>query len=224
MGIAINALSIICGTILGSIFKKVIKFTNLTVFAISIMIISMVGFFENIFDVTEVALKSNELLVVIFSLIIGSIIGDALKLDSRLNNISGSFNMGVSGIVDASVFFSIGGMQICGSIILATAGDSSQLIMKSVIDFPFALMYGMSYGVKAALAAIPVMAGQIAIVVITMLCCTFFDETLVRQLCSIGYIILFFSGFNLVVENKYKISSINMIVGIFIVLIFRLWG
>ena len=43
------------------------------------------------------------------------------------------------------------------------------------------------------------------------------------QLCAIGYIILFFSGLNLVSENKCSISPANMIVSIFIVLLFRLW-
>lgn len=65
---------------MGSIFKKSIKSNNFSVMGISIMIISLVGFFENIFDVKEMALKNNELLVLIFSLIVGTMIGDAMQL------------------------------------------------------------------------------------------------------------------------------------------------
>lgn len=223
MGIAVNALSIIAGTILGSLFKKTIKLNNLAIFGIGIIIISMVGFFENIFDVSEMGLKSNELLLVVFSLIIGSITGDLLKLDEKLNNIAGLFKGEVTGLIDASVFFGIGGMQICGAILLATSGDSSQLIIKSLIDFPFAVMYGMSYGKKTALAFIPVMAGQLIIVIISRICYNFFNPSVIHQICAIGYIILFFSGFNLVCDKKCSVSPANMMVSIFIVILFRLW-
>ena len=84
MWILANALSIVSGSFLGGIFKERIRFKNFTVLSISIMIISLVGFFENIFDVSEVELKSGELLVVIFSLIIGTALGDMLKLKRLL--------------------------------------------------------------------------------------------------------------------------------------------
>ena len=51
MGIIINALSIIIGSLVGSVFKERIKFKNFTVFGIAIMMIGIVGFFENIFSI-----------------------------------------------------------------------------------------------------------------------------------------------------------------------------
>ena len=208
---------------LGSLFKKTIRLNNIAIFGVGIMIISIVGFFENIFDVSDMVLKSNEMLIVVFSIITGSVIGDYLKIESRLNNMAGLFKGKITGLIDASVFFGIGGLQICGSIMLATSGDSSQLIMKSLIDFPFALMYGMSYGKGTLFSFIPVMAGQLVIVLISTICYNFFNPSLIHQLCAIGYIILFFSGLNLVGEKKCSISPTNMIVSIFIVLLFRLW-
>ena len=87
MGIVINAFTIITGSFFGSIFKKYVKFKNFTVFSIAIMIISIVGFFENIFGINGMMLKSDDLLVIVFSLIIGTIIGDFIlakyKSDQR---------------------------------------------------------------------------------------------------------------------------------------------
>ena len=141
MGIIFDALSIFVGTFLGSVFKEKVNFKNFAILGISIMIISLVGFIENIFGVEGFALKSHDLLVVVFALIIGTILGDLLKLDSRLSEISDVKHKGLSEFADASIFFGVGGMQICGPVMLATAGDSSQLILKSMIDFPFALMF-----------------------------------------------------------------------------------
>lgn len=227
MGIIMNFLSITTGSLFGNIFKERIKIKNFTVFGIAIMIISIVGFFENIFDVNGMALKSNDLLVVVFALIIGTILGDAIQLETKINNISSYLNDSFTAFIDATIFFGVGGMQICGPIMLATVGDNSQLIIKSLIDFPFALMFGISYGKKVLLSSIPVAVVQVIIVLLTILSKTFFDTTVIKQLCAMGYIILFFSGFNLICESKYKINNVNMIIGIFIILLYnvllKLW-
>lgn len=228
MGIAVNAASIIAGALLGGFFKQRIKFKNFAVLSISIMIISLVGFFENIFDIQEMALKSSDLLAVVFALIIGSVLGDALQLDTRISNLSSLAKDGFSEFMDASIFFGVGGLQICGPILLATLGDNGQLILKSIIDFPFALMFGISYGKKISLSAAPVAIGQVLIFLVAKLSKSVFDAAMVKQLCAMGYIILFFSGFNLICEKKYKINNVNMLIGIFILLIYnavcKLWG
>ena len=125
-------------------------------------------------------------------------------------------------------FFAVGGLQICGPILLATVGDNSQLILKSIIDFPFALMFGITYGKKVILSFIPVASIQVIILLLTILTKEFLDSTVIKQLCAMGYIILFFSGFNLICESKNKINNVNMIIGIFIILIYsvltKVWG
>ena len=185
------------------------------------MIISLVGFFENIFDVQEMTLKSNDLLVVVFALIIGSMLGDVLQMETRISHISSLAKDGFSEFLDATLFFGIGGLQICGPILLATIGDNGQLLLKSVIDFPFALMFGISYGKKISFSAVPVAIGQLLIALIAMLSKAVFDTIMIRQLCAMGYIILFFSGYNLICEKKNKINNVNMLIGIFIILIYN---
>lgn len=221
MGIVLNALSILSGCLLGSIFKEHLKLKNFTVFSISIMIISLVGFFENIFDIKEMALKSNDMLIVVFALIVGSALGDVMHLETKISNISTLANGGFSYFIDATMFFGVGGLQICGPILLATLNDNSQLILKSIIDFPFALMFGISYGKSVSLSAVPVAIGQLAIVLLTRLSKNILDTATIKQLCATGYVILFFSGFNLICERKYKINNMNMIIGIFIILLYN---
>lgn len=226
MGILVNACSIAVGALLGNKFNRRIQFKNLNVLGIAIMIISIVGFIENIFDVQEMLLKSNDLLVVVFALMLGTILGDAVQLEAKLSHVS-NLSRGFSEVVDATIFFGVGGMQICGSIVLATVGDNSQLILKSIVDFPFALMFGMSYGRKVCLSAIPVALGQIFIVLLTVLAKDFLVTSMIKQICAMGYIILFFSGFNLICEKKYKINNMNMLIGIFMILLYhvilKLW-
>lgn len=168
IGILIDALSIITGSFLGGVFKERINFKNFTVLSISIMIISLVGFFENMFDIKGMTLKSNELLIVVFALIISSLIGDAMRLETMLSNISGIFKNN-SVFVDTAIFFGVGGFQICGPLLLAMSGNSEQLILKSAIDFPFAVMFGICYGKKVGLAAVPVAVGHLIVAVLAIM-------------------------------------------------------
>lgn len=78
-------------------------------------------------------------------------------------------------------------MQICGPIIPATVGDSSQLILKSIIDFPFAVMFGISYGKKVAFSSIPVATCQILILTLTIMARDFLTMQVIKQICAMGY-------------------------------------
>ena len=227
MGILADCLSIICGCLLGSIFRQKIVLKKFSVFGISVMLISLVGFFENIFDIENMHLSSNSLMVIVFSLIIGSMIGEAIKLDGRLNSLSDKSSDSYRTFIDATLFFGIGGLQISGPIMLAATNDSSQLLLKSLIDFPFALMFGASYGRITSLSAIPVGAVQFIIYITASFASSFFSSQVINQIGAMGYIVLFFSGFNMLLEQNNKINNTNMIPGIIIILIYnaigRLW-
>lgn len=221
MGIITNALSISLGAILGSFFKGKTVFKNFNVFGIGIMIISIVGFLENIFNVMQMQLSSDDLIVVVFALIFGTALGDMLNIEERLSSISAVGSKSLAAFIDASVFFGVGGLQICGAIMLVARHDSSQLYLKSIVDFPFAVLFGASYGKIVSVSSIPVFAGQILICIITYIAGTFLSGAVITQLCAIGYIILFFSGFNILCPKQYKINNINMLPGVIVILLWN---
>jgi len=223
MGIAVDAASIFFGSIIGSILKKKVCIKNLSVLAISIMLISLVGFHENIFDISGLQLTSDALMIVVFSLMVGSMIGEFMHIEDKLSRLSDGENISHNAFVDAMLFFGVGGLQISGSILLGVNGDSNQLLIKSLIDFPFALVFGATYGKITSLAAIPVAIIQIIIAIVSHISGDIFNETLIAQLCSMGYIILFFSGFNLISE-KNKINNVNMLPGLLMVFVFNFIG
>ena len=96
------------------------------------------------------------------------------------------------------------------------------LILKSFIDFPFALMFGMLYGKQVAFSAIPVALIQLFIFFIALCAKNYITADLMAQLNSVGYIILFFSGFNLICDEKYRINNLNMLWGMLLVTVFNL--
>ncbi len=222
MGILADAFAIILGCLLGGVFKNKFSFKNNTTFAIGIMLISVIGLLENILSVSEGDIVGEHTVVVVIALVVGCALGDFLKLEERLGSLTKSSNGSLNGFIDATLFFGIGGLQISGPILLALEGDSFQLILKAVIDLPFAVMMGATYGKRTMLSALPVALLQAVIAAAAWLAGDFLSGELLRQLCSIGYIILFFTGFNMVCNAQNKIKNINMIPAILLIIAYNI--
>ena len=222
MGILANAFAISAGSILGCLFKKKIQFKSMEILGIGVMIVSIIGFFENALIISDAGIKGEHTVLIVLSLIAGTLIGECLHLEERVGSLTCNSKNRLNGVTDASLFFGIGGLQICGSIVLGVSGDSSQLYLKSMIDFPFSLMFGASYGKSSALASIPVALMQLLISVAAFFVGSLLSNGIVEQLCSVGYIILFFSGLNLLRDKEHKVSNINMIPAILIIIVYHL--
>ena len=221
MGFIVDGCSIFFGGIIGGIFKKKINIKNNVALSIAIMLISIVGLLENILSISGEKVVGEHTVVVSIALVFGYLIGDALKLEDRIHSLPRTQDATANGIIDSVLFFGIGGLQISGPILYALNGDSFQLILKGVIDFPFALMLGATYGKKVSLSAIVVVLVQLIIAAAAYCLGEFFSARLLCQLCSIGYLILFFSGFNMLCLPQSKIKNINIIPGIFLIIIYN---
>ena len=126
MGILINAVAILLGGIIGSFVKKQISVKKFSIFGVCVAIISLVSFIENVFEVSENALKGEGLYLLIFSLLVGYGVGELLKLDSQINKLPLN-NQKNKGFSESCMFFVVGGLQISGPILLGVCGDSSLL-------------------------------------------------------------------------------------------------
>ena len=221
MGFIVDACSIFLGGILGGIFKKKLNFKSNPALAIAIMLISLVGLLENILSISDGKIVGEHTVIVSIALVLGYLIGDALNLEYRIYSLSKAQNISKNGFIDSVLFFGIGGLQISGPILYALTGDSFQLVLKGVIDFPFALMMGATYGKKVSISAIVVALGQLIIAAVAYFLGAFISTNLLCQLCSIGYLILFFSGFNMLCSPQNKIKNTHIIPGIFLIIIYN---
>jgi len=180
-----------------------------------------VGLLENILKITGDKIIGEHTIIVALALVIGGTLGSLLKMEDRLSALSQTKNIEVNGFIDAVLFFGIGGLQISGPILYALTGDSFQLILKGIIDFPFALMLGATYGKKVSLSAFVIMITQVLIAVAAYFLGAFISNNLLCQLCSLGYVILFFSGYNMFCHTNHKVKNINMIPGILLIIIYN---
>ena len=221
MGFIVDGCSILLGGILGGIFKKKVNIRNYAALSIGIMLISMVGLLENILSISNGKIVGEHTVIVTLALVAGCAVGEAFKIEDRLYSLSKTQSLEKNGFIDSVLFFGIGGLQISGPILYALQGNSFQLILKGVIDFPFALMLGATYGKKVSLSSFVVVSVQILIAVLAYFLGNFISDQLLCQLCSLGYLILFFSGFNMLCAPQNKIKNINILPGILFIILYH---
>lgn len=174
-GTLLNVVTVLVGSalgiVLGSRFPERVRET----------IMAGVGIMTFVVGVS-MAIPGNAL-IVLFSLILGGVLGEALDVDGKLNGLgrrlearfadkqgesstAGNFTRG---FVTASLVFCVGPMTILGSIQDGLVGDYRLLAIKSLLDLFSSLAFASTLGVGVAFAALTVLIVQGGIAFAAML-------------------------------------------------------
>ena len=156
----INAIAVLCGTIIGLILKKNISSSFKNIVMLSSGVVTLVLGLQMAFEVPSA-------IAVLFSLLLGGFTGFALKIEDRimaLGNIIGGSEGGSDfgkGFLNASLLFCTGSMSIVGAIEAGTTGDYELILIKSIMDGFMAIVFAAGYGkgVGASVITIPVYQG-----------------------------------------------------------------
>ena len=110
-------------------------------------------------------LDGSPLLLVLASMLIGGLLGTALKIEKRVENFgenlrkkfkASSDSPFVEGFVSASLLFVIGPLAILGSVSDGMSQGLDQLILKSSLDFFAAMAFASTLGIGVMASIIPV--------------------------------------------------------------------
>ncbi|SKC85153.1 DUF554 domain-containing protein [Maledivibacter halophilus] len=243
LGTIVNSLAIVGGSILGLLFRGGIpdKYNKTVLQSIGLAVI-LIGLMN--------ALKAENILLLIFSLVIGSIIGELLKIEDRLEKLgnsientmdklenhfnskfkllgnlsSGMFSTGndsiSKGFVNASLMYCIGSMAIIGALESGLANNHQTLFAKSVLDGISSIAFASSLGVGVLFSAIPVFLYQGFITITAFSMKQFLLTSVVTEMSAVGGLLIFALGINILQIKKIKVG--NMLPAIFIPLIFHI--
>jgi uncharacterized membrane protein YqgA involved in biofilm formation len=175
----------------------------------------------------QMGLKSDNFLIVILSMVIGSVIGELMQLEEKLNDLGlwlekkvGSNGKGSisEGFVTATLIFVIGAMAIIGALDSGIRGDHAVLYTKGIIDGFTALILTTTLGIGVLFSAVPVLVyeGSIAAFAtqINQLVPHALMTQFINEMTSVGGLMIFAIGLNL--TGKIKIKVANFLPGIFV--------
>ena len=225
IGTIVNAVAIAVGGFVGLLLKKGIKesWTNSVnkAVGIAVLVIGLNGVISNMITVGEGGkLSSSGELLVVISLILGTLIGEILRLDDHMEKLSKGIEKKfaatgfAASFMNATILFCVGAMAIIGSLQDGLTGDHTVLFAKAVLDGVTAIVFGATLGIGVVFSAIPVFVYQGLIALLAGVLSNYLQGELLTQICAVGYAIIIAIGVNFLTKDRIKI--LNMLPAIFI--------
>ena len=192
-GTLVNCVAVIIGGLIGLLLKKGIKesYTDSInkALGLAVLIIGINGVIANMFTVENGKLSSSGELLLIVSLVLGTLIGELFRFDEHFGNFCKNIEKRfkakgfASGFINGTVLFCVGAMSIVGSINDGLTGDSSILFVKSALDGVNAIIFGATLGFGVIFTCVPMLIYQGGI---SLLAGTLTD--ILQANCSVRYV------------------------------------
>ncbi len=215
----VNVIAIIAGSLLGIIIKRGIKEeyknTIMDGIGLAVVIIGIMG-----------AIESQNIMLVIASIVVGSIIGEVIKIEKRLDNLGNSLQNKfggndsnfAKGFVTASLVYCVGAMAIVGSLEAGIQGNHETIFAKSILDGISAIIFSSTLGIGVAFASIPVLIYQGSITLLANLVKDLLTPEVINEMSAVGSILIMAIGINILGIKKLKVG--NMLPAIFVPIIY----
>lgn len=208
-----NAAFIVCGALLGLAVRKKLpqKIMQLPVQGMALFVISL-GM--------SMAIRTNRPLIVIASIALGSVTGELLNLEERLERGSRALELrfgkaaeGFSaGFITTSLIYCTGSMAVLGAFEEGLGGYPSLLLAKGLIDGLTSVAMAASLGFGVIFSAIPVFIYQGTLTLAAVWAQPYMSVPAVTEMSATGGLMLMAIGINLL--GFMRIRAMNMLPGL----------
>ena len=216
--------------VFGKLFSDSIKEMLMTVCGISVFIIGITGIMQGMLTVSGGAVAVNGTIELLISLVIGSVIGELLQIETRIEKLGSAIEKRIArnenggtaeGFIRASLVVGIGAMAVMGPIAEGLYGDHSVLLAKSVFDFVIIMMLTVPYGKGCLLASVPVGLIQGFLTLASCQARAILTDEALASLTTTGSILVLCLGINLIWDKKIRVANMLPViaVGVLIALI-----
>ena len=213
-GVLVNTITIIVCSLIGMFlvrgiperFEVIIK----KAIGLSIVFIGIAG-----------ALENKRIIILVMSLVVGSILGELINIDKWMNRFGGwaetklGFSEGkfTKGFVTASILFCTGSMAIVGAMQSGLSGDHEMLFAKSILDGSISIVFASTMGVGVAFSAVAVFIYEGVIALGAGAVSQWLTPEIITEMSAAGSLIIAGIGFNFLEVKQIKVA--NMIPAIF---------
>jgi uncharacterized membrane protein YqgA involved in biofilm formation len=208
-GTLINMSTVIVGSLIGMILKERLpKRVVKTVFQAVGLFTLFLGF--------SMALKTEDMLIVVFSLVLGAILGEYIDIEGfsekQTEKIKKRIRFGgekfSEGMLTAFLLYCMGSMTILGALDEGIKNDSTLLITKSVMDGFSSIALASAFGIGVAFSIIPMFLFQGGLTLLAVYFGDFFSDAVINGLSATGGILLIGLGINILEIKQIKIFNI----------------
>ena len=217
-GAIVNFATVVGGTAVGLVAGKLLgeklRTSIMAALALITLGIAVPGLLEN-----------QKPLVPILSLVLGTIIGELLDIDGRVNLLGDLIQRKckgagkiTEGFVTGSLVFAVGAMTIMGALDSGLKNDHTMLLAKSLMDGVSAIIFASSMGVGVAFAGITVLVVEGGIALLAAAVAPVLTTAVVSEITYVGSLLLV--GISLNLLGLTKLRLLNMVPAMFLPLLF----
>lgn len=224
IGVFINVGSVVLGGLLGSFvggkLSDAFKNTMTLVFGLCAMAMGIAS-----------VVLMQQMPAVVFSVILGTILGTGLHLDGLIRKGTGKAlnalhlgeNLDSDLMLTAMVLFCASGTGIYGSLISGMTGDHSILLAKSILDFFTAMIFACQLKKATCLIGLPQLIIMLLLFFSAKLIYPLTTDVMINDFKAVGGIVLLATGLSIM--KIIKLPLANMLPGMILVMpISWLWS
>ncbi len=209
LGALVNAIAIIVGSSVGLIIgSKLPDRIRTTVFHCLALAVFVIGI--------QMSFQTKNAVILIFSLVLGGIIGEALDLETRFMNVGEKIKAKINsknpnfthGFVSATVLFCIGAMAIIGSFDEGLRGETSVAFSKSILDGFTSILLASVYGFGVFLSALCVFIYQGSLTLLAGVLEPYISENMMTELTAVGGAMIIGISFNLLEMTQIRLTNL----------------
>lgn len=220
-GTFINVISVLIGSLLGLLLNK--RFPE----RISIIAFQGIGLFTIVLGI-KMALETNNLMIMIFSILLGGISGELLQLENKIENFSEKLKTKIKskneqftqGLLTAFLLFCMGSMTVLGAFEEGLGKGSDLLLAKSVLDGFASIALSASLGIGVLFSVIPLLIYQGGLTLLASYLSNYLSQPVITELSAIGGLLLLGLGLNILQIKKIKV--LNLLPALFFAVFFAL--
>ncbi len=209
LGTLVNVATVVIGSLIG-IFLHTRLPQRLTQTAFG-----AIGIFT-LFLGISMALKTHHILILVFSILPGAIIGELLKIDQRLNQtiekLKTRFALKADrfteGLISAFLLFCMGSMTILGAIEEGLGKPPTLYFTKALLDGVAAVALSAALGIGVLFSVLPLFLYQAGLTLIVRLLGNTLNPIVADELTAVGGLILLGLGINLLEIKQIKILNL----------------
>ncbi|HEM4387685.1 TPA: DUF554 domain-containing protein [Streptococcus suis] len=193
---------------------------------LAVLFLGISGSLEGLLTVVDGQLKSQNSMLLVLSLALGTLIGEVLHIEGWFERLgiwlreksgNGQDSQFLDAFLTASLTVCIGAMAIIGSIQDGLTGDYTLLAIKSILDFIIIFIMTASLGKGAGFSAVPVFLFQGSVTLLARLIEPLMTDQALANLSFIGSALIFCVGVNIIWDKKIRVA--NMLPAIVIAVI-----
>lgn len=212
MGAIVNGIAIFFGGGVGLLLKKGLseRIGTAVMNALSLCVLYI--------GITGI-LNGENILIVILSMVIGTLIGESFDLNEKVNKLGAWIEVKIAppadngdvsiaqGFITASLVVCVGAMAIVGSLQSGLTADHGTLYAKSLIDGIAAIIMASSLGFGVLLSGVLVFLYQGTITLCASVLAPLLTETVINEMTCVGSLLIIGLALNMLKITDLKVMN-----------------